>query len=231
MMALGSGGGSDPFFGNVSSLLHFDSDTVDVKGKVWAATNTPTYDTTTPLYGSGSLNTGTTGGGGIVYLTSPSSADFTLGIGDFTIEFAFSILTGATPAGYYFFDGVGAGNLCVVQWNPRAKLAYYDPVTGASGALYNNGPSSGPLAGTGRHTVAICRSGTTIYTFFDGVLWGSQTGANHNKSFTQGRINSYGGSSGPNSNPATKIDEFRITKGVARYTANYTPTSGPFPNS
>lgn len=220
------GGGTDPFFANVSALLHFDGNGVDVTGKTWTASNSPTFDTVAPLYGTGSLQTGS----GPAYYTSPSNAGFNFGTGNFTIEIAFSIPSGATPAGYYFFDGVGAGNLTVIQWNPSGDLAYYDPVTGSSGSLYNNGPSSSALAGTGRHTIAICRSGTTIYAFFDGVMWASQTGANHNKTHTQVRINDNGSTPGQG-NPLTKIDEVRITKGVARYTSNYTPSSIPFPNS
>lgn len=217
---------SDPYFASVAALLHFDGNATDVKGKVWTVSGSPGYETTSPLYGTGSLKTD--GFGGSEYLTSPSSADFNFGTGDFTIELAVAVLAG-TPAGYYFFDAIG-GNLTVIQWNPTGHLAYYDPVTGSAGALYNNGPANAALVGNGRHEIAICRSGSTIYAFCDGVMWGSQAGATHNKTHTQVRINGYGAGT-TQGNVNTLFDEVRITKGVARYTANYTPRSTPFPNS
>jgi hypothetical protein len=74
--------------------------------------------------------------------------------------------------------------------------------------------------------VAVSRSGTSLKMFFDGVQVASATDST---SFTD---NAYGvrigGSSGYSFNGY--IDDLRITKGYARYTANFTPPSAPFPD-
>lgn len=216
----------DPYLANRVSMLHLDGNATDVSGKVWTPNATLPYNTTTPLYGTGSLGPITALGQA---LTSPVSADFTFGTGDFTVELAFRFPTGSTYAGKYFFDGISGatGNLTVIQFNPTGNLAYYDPVTGAgSGALYANGPSAVSLADGLRHTVAISKVSGTIYAFCDGVMWGSQA-SSHNKTQTQVRLNGYGAALNLGCLNAV-FDELRITKGVGRYTSNYIPSSLPF---
>lgn len=226
MIALGSGGGggTDPFFANVSALLHLDSNLNDVTGKVWTPNGTITYDTSTPLYGSGSG----VFAAALANATSASSADFNFGTGDFTVELAFRFPSGSTPANGYLFD-MGAGNLTVIQTTQTGKLAYYDPVTGTGSTLYTAGPGPTSFADGNRHTVAVTRSGTTVRAFFDGVMWASGT-SNHNKTHTTACINKYGGDN-THGNVNITMDEVRVTKGVARYISNYFPATSPFPDS
>jgi hypothetical protein len=223
MMA--SVGAVDPFFASVSDLLHFDGNLTDIKTKTWTPTGSPTYDTTTPLFGSGAIVfSGTT-----KYVVSASSTVHNFGTGDFTIEFAIKFPAGSTPASTYIFDA-GAGNLTAVQFTPSGTLAYYDPVTDTAGALYNNGPDNSLVADGNWHRVAIVRISSIITAYFDGVAWGSQSGANHNKTHTTLCLNKYGGDATHGSTNLS-MDELRVTKGVGRYSANYTPATAAFPNS
>jgi hypothetical protein len=65
--------------------------------------------------------------------------------------------------------------------------------------------------------------------FIDGVLVSSATLAgalttNANPVYIGARSDGTGALNG-------RIDDLRITKGVARYTANFTPPTAPFPNA
>lgn len=222
-------GATDPNFANVSALLHVDGNLTDQKGHVWTPTGTIAYETASQINGSASIKFATTA----VTLTSESDAAFNFGTGPFTLEFAIKFYgsgVGGVPAGYYFMDA-GAGNLTAVQWNPTGYLAYYDPVTGPGGALYNDGPKNTTLTDGNVHRIAITRDGSgVIRAFCDGVMWGSQSGATHNKTHTTFGLNRYGGDL-THGGSDYLMDEIRITKGVCRYTANYTPSTAPFPNA
>lgn len=223
-------GASDPYFANVVALLHLDSNYTDQIGTVWTPTGTPVFETASPIAGSGSLKFAASA----QTVTSASSSLFNFGTGDFTLEFAikfFGTAVGSTPAGWYFMDA-GSGNLTAIQWNPSGKLAYYSPVTTDTGALYSNGPANTTITDGNVHRIAVSRASGTTRAFCDGTMWASQTGDTSNKTHTTFCLNKYGGDT-THGGLGYMMDEVRITKGVARYTANYSPSSFPmpFPNS
>lgn len=82
------------------------------------------------------------------------------------------------------------------------------------------------------HHIALVRSqsggiGNITYFFVDGVMYGS---SQRNTSYSQAvQYIGSGGSAGDQL--IGYIDELRITKGVARYTSNFTVPDAPFPTS
>ena len=79
---------------------------------------------------------------------------------------------------------------------------------------------------TWRH-VAVTRSGTSLRLFINGVQRGSTLTSSANLSDNQLKIGYYYSET---FGFVGKVDEFRVTKGVARYTANFTPPTVPFPD-
>ncbi len=80
--------------------------------------------------------------------------------------------------------------------------------------------------------ITITRSGTSTKMFIDGVQVGSTYTDNNNYGTSNPFIIADYGSPTTGTNQLNGyIDELRITKGVARYTANFTPPNAPFPNS
>jgi len=73
------------------------------------------------------------------------------------------------------------------------------------------------------HHYALTRSGITIRLFVDGIQRGSVATS---ESIRLARIGSVFGAGF-----VGHIDNFRVTKGIARYTANFTPPTAPFPTS
>jgi hypothetical protein len=84
-----------------------------------------------------------------------------------------------------------------------------------------------PTVTTGQwYHVAFVRSGTTLTPYLDGVAsTTATTSATFTTSATNLRVGRYwsGDFDG-------YIDDLRITKGVARYTSNFTPTTVAFPD-
>ena len=81
-----------------------------------------------------------------------------------------------------------------------------------------------PTTGTWTH-IAITRSGTTARMFYDGTQVASATTAHD---FVDAAF--YIGQDGGSNAFIGYIDDLRITKGYARYTANFTPPTAAFPN-
>lgn len=227
---------SDPYLVNVASLLHFngaDASTTftDQTGRVWTAAGNAQIDTAQSKFGGAS---GLFDGSGD-YLSTAATPDFYFGAGDFTIEF-FARLTGSLPgAGSYRFlacrDNTAStrGWRLLVDGNVGGSLEFYDNVGATAYGVVD--PSPMPL-NTWVH-VAIARVGNTLRLFRDGVIVDSETvtGLTFNDSNVAPLIGT-----GRTSSPVPgwswngHIDEFRVTKGVGRYSADFTVPASAYPD-
>ena len=174
-------------------------------------------------YGTGSMKfNGTTD-----YLNSPISPQLVFGTGNFTIEGWFyfnSVASGQQPV-----SGYTAGNNENYAWymTSTGGLAYYLSSTGNSWNIANNVTMGTVSANTWTH-IALVRNGSTFTPYINGVagttsssssaIYSSGTGITLGAYANAFFFNGY-------------IDDFRITKGIARYTANFTPPTSAFPNS
>lgn len=154
----------------------------------------------------------------------PSNINFGYGTGDFTIEFWLRL--NATTTQTIFSNITLSSGLSVAP-----HIYYYN----ASGIRYYvNGVDriTGGALNTGQwYHVAVCRSASSTKMYVDGVQSGS----------TYSDTNNYGSSNplilGDYASPITGasqlngyLDDIRVTKGIARYTTNFTPPTGPFAN-
>lgn len=217
----------DPNFDSVSLLLHMDGSNgsttfTDSSSSALAVTvngNAQISTAQSKFGGASALFDGASD-----YLTLSSSTAFLLGTQDFTIECwvrlastsgTQAIVTTADPTDAQgFYLGYDAGN--------------YLFLAGASASWSVNLTLGAPTLNTWQHLCAV-RSGNTFTTYRNGVQQATATSAlsltnTNNQIRVGGRANTSQWFNG-------YVDEVRITKGVARYTANFTVPSNPFPNA
>lgn len=175
-------------------------------------------DTGTKKFGTGSMEFDGTGD----YIVEPTNPNFGYGTGDFTIEFWLYLnSTGLQTV----VSNLTASNSVNPHLYYSSGLRYYtnnaDRITGSSLST-----------GTWYH-IAVSRASGSTKLFIDGTQSGS----------TYSDSNNYGGSAPLGigtywsaGSPVTTdtlngfIDDLRITKGVARYTAAFTPPNRAFPD-
>lgn len=221
MGAGGSGGsGSDPFFSNVASLLHFDgangSTTITdvIPGRVWTAGGGAALDTSQFQFGTASLAT-PAGGGARIDCTH---ASFALSTADFTLEWFYRP---STAIGTLFDNRFGAFG---------SDLVLYGNNTTTSLIFFSAGANriTGTVTPNVFQHVALCRASGITRLF----IAGAQHGGNYADANSYNQQSVRIGCNFVGSNSAGgHSDEFRFTPGVARYTLPFTPPTGPFPNS
>lgn len=158
------------------------------------------------------------------YLTTPTSPQFGFGTGDFTIE-GWIYPTGVSGTDSVIFDlrsGSSANNSPVmIIASGTNNLVYI-----AAGAARITG--SAVTLNTWSH-FAVSRSGTSTKLFLNGTQVGS-TYTDTNNYLNPARLWVGADDDGsPNAYYIGYIDDLRVTKGVARYTANFTPPTQAFP--
>lgn len=204
----------DPYWANVVSLLHFDGANngttfTDEAGLLaWTAAGGATTTTAAAKYGAG---------GGQFHPNGAritSSAGIPGGMpGDFTIE-----------AWVYPTDMVVGA---IARWATSNRAIYLN--TGATVAWYTGTTMNnltGALSTNTWHHIAVVRQSGSIKVYVDGA----STGATYIDSTDLSTAFTVGGDAF-NQESKANLDEFRVTKGIARYTSNFSPPSGPFPNS
>lgn len=191
----------DPYWDQVVLLMHFDTTPfIDEKGHTVSALTS----SATGKFGTAISSNSTQGN-----LVTSSSSDFALGTGDFTIE-AWIFLVSAGQDIRLWQPGTG-DIPAEIQSNTR-KLSAYN-----GGAI--TGGSAVPL-GEWVH-IAFSRQSGVLYAALNGAV---QWSAAFTSDFTQTSWMAY-------SNSYVNLyymDELRVTKGVARYTSDFTPPTEVF---
>lgn len=223
--AAGAGTGTvgDPNFASVSLLLHMNGSNGST---TFTDTSTTAHSisvfgdaqvtTTSPKFGTGALLLDGAGD----YLSAPSHTSLTFGTGDFTIE------------AWVRFDTVSAAQYIFSQ----RDIGGFSLLLLADGRLQGITPSlntvtegSATMAVDTWYHVAFTRSGTSYNVWVGGT--GSATGTITGEDGASGiSYIGYRGSGGVTYLDG-RIDDLRITKGVARYTANFAPPSAAFPDA
>lgn len=217
----------DTYYNDVSLLLHMDG----ANGSTTFTDNSPTPKTVT-ANGNAQVSTTQSKFGGASgyfdgtgdYLSIPSNNAFSLS-GNFTVECwiyptalnTFNMLLGSE-------NGVSS-DYFVVRAN-TLELGF------ANASLY---PAWSFSFSTNQwYHVAITRNSNTLRAFVNGTELSLSSGSatNSTQLFVSGTalsVGRYGNTSSPHYFTGY-IDDLRITKGVARYTSNFTAPTAAFPN-
>lgn len=190
--------------------------------------------TVTKKYGSGSMafsarNT--------QRISTPDSADFTLGSGDWTIEAWVNFGTVIPAAGNYPTiigqrNSANVDHAFTLEWNgDTSELEMVATTDGTIATLQRFASSWVPSTSTWYH-VAIARSGSSVRLFVDGTQIGttktfSGTIWDSSALLSVGHVQEVGAFATGIVAWGGWIDEVRLTKGVGRYTGTFTPGELP----
>jgi hypothetical protein len=185
-------------------------------GKTVTRYNNPVTDTAIKKYGTSSLQLD----GVEDYIGVTSNNDFGFGTGDYTVEgyFYFNSVAAVTNL-FDFRAGAGSDVAPLVYIDAGGQLRFYS---------YSADRITGATLTTGQwYHIAVSRSGTSTRLFLNGQSQGTP--------WTVSPVD-YGtakplviGARWDGNNPFNgNIDEFRVTKGLARYTANFGALTAEF---
>lgn len=222
-----SGPSDDPHWDDVGLLMHFDGTDgsttfVDQKGASFNKFGSPVISTAQSKFGGASGLFPTA----VSALVTPDLPGVELSSGDFTIECF--VLFSAQPESNNIFINKGSGYFTyrLTTSSGRINAACADSGLGFPVNIIG---ATALSAGVWYH-IAFTRQGASFRLFVNGAQDGAATYSGN--LFNPGQGVSVGGA-GYNTgySPLGHMDELRITKGVARYTANFMPPTAPFPNS
>jgi hypothetical protein len=151
------------------------------------------------------------------WLTAPNSKGLYIGSGDFTIEgWLYLNALGSVRAIVSQFNSNGSGPGWTLYTKTTNVLEFY----GGSGTVTVTGTAA--IAATTWTHFAVVRSGSTITIYVNGTAGGTATNSSFSDD-TSALV--YVGGRADSASLALNgyIDDLRITKGYARYTANFTP--------
>lgn len=177
-----------------------------------------------PVSTTGSPTVSTSGSGSIAFngtnqaLIYPASTNYAFGTGDFTVEM---YVYRSNTNGIMLDARSNAVAETWAMYNPNGKLNWY------TGPIDVGTPSDIPLNSWAH--IAVCRSGTTTRLFINGVFETSFTDITNYTTANTLKV-------GVNANQTNNffggnMSNVRITKGVALYTASFTPSSAPLSRS
>lgn len=227
---------SDTYFDDVSLLLHFNgsdgsttfTDNSSLAHTVTAVGNAQ-LDDQSPKFGSASLLLDGTGD----YATIPYHADLHLSTGDFTIECWVRASTSNNSRNILHLGRTSnndtAWELAItsggyLQFNARDDSGNSVFPTQSSGGGYTDGTW---------HHIAATREGNTFRIFRNGTLLDTKTSSMTIRAAASSPnyILCVGALAGGTSAWNGRIDDLRITAGVARYTASFTAPTAEFPDT
>lgn len=210
--------GQDPYVSGVNLLFDGES-LVDKSAKTQSFTNNSsvTVSTTQKKFGNSSLyfSGRTADGGSNSYLSFAANSDFGFGSGDWTVETWFYKTTPLGSLDVLFDNRVGAGT------NVSGVALY------VQAGVVKTGNNAERLAGATIATgvwnhLMISRSGNNIYLGVNGTVVSTAFSTTLHSA-----PQLYIGNSVVSEYAGGYMDDYRVTKGFARYTANYTAPTLP----
>jgi len=227
----------DPHISSVSLLLSMEgtgSSFVDssLSPKTITAYYGATQSTTQFKFGSKSLYLNGTTFGAAPYISVPYSSAFDLSTGDWTVEcWAFATVLNANN-NLFAINNVG-NQYAQVMVNPQSDGSSFFLLQGSDNSwLSSSNAASGTFRANAWQHVAAVRSGNTFRLYVDGTsvvsFTSSSSLANASGATTIGYRTATGNSTVGSQTWQGYIDDFRVTKGVARYTGSTltVPTTG-----
>lgn len=227
---------ADPYFDSVVLLAPFSGEDADTtasdlsnSGHVLTFNGNAQLDGDIRKFGFTSALFDGTGDG----ITAPDSTDFDLGSGQFTVEAdvrfngdpgttAMAIVGHYTPTGDERAWSMNLGNTASNQFR------FSWSTNGAVGGYAEETAAWDPVGDQWYH-LAVARDDTNLYMFIDGVL--IKTVANSATFHSATAPLSIGMWSDGNQPLDGWIENVRITKGVCRYTATFTPPERAYPTT
>jgi hypothetical protein len=217
----------DPYWANVAALLHFNGadgskSFVDQVPKLWTPSGSATLSVAQQKFGESSMyQSGASG-------SKVTTTDPIMGLSgqDYTIEaWVYAQASSASSCIFSNFTTQSFGRIYFYV-APAGALRLIEQ--DASGANQASLVSAGTFPLEEWVHCAATKSGTTIRMFINGALQDSAT----SKARTFGTGVKLGSFDSGAFEYVWKgyIDDFRLTRGVARYTGNFTPPVAPFPN-
>ena len=224
----------DLYFADVSLLLHMDGSNGST-----TFTDSSSNALTVTANGNAQISTAQSKFGGASgyfdgtgdYLTIPDNDVFEPGSSDLTWEFWIKTTSSSQYATLYSrVPSAFSAAMWTVMINIASATAgdvafWAGDYSGASPLVQTSGVS---IRDDVWHHVAIVRNGSSWTIYVDGTscgtgTWSGSIGTSSGSVFI-GKDEYY------NRDYNGYIDDLRITKGVARYTANFTPPTAAFPN-
>lgn len=202
-------------------MLHFDgtngaTTTVDSSLSPKTVTlTTGTLSTTQSKFGTASYYTPAD----YSLASVDASSDFDFGTGDFTIDFWIYVHTSNANLASIFGAINFTGGVIYMQFTSPPAISVYDSAYTAVAS------TSTALSLNTWYHIAVVRNGNTWTIYINGVSQASGTSTNSfgvatdpmiiNSSIFGNCILAY-------------VDEFRVSKGIARWTSNFTPPTAPY---
>jgi len=210
---------ADPDFASVSLLLHMDG----INGST-TFTDSSTALRTVTANGNAQISTAQNKFGGASCLLD-GTGDYLLvaadgsaiGTGDFTVE---CWIRTVSSLGYRAIVTLVPGSDNNALYVVSNTIVWYDATNRCQSVNFSDNTW---------HHVAATRSSGTVRVFLNGTVSASTYSSTANIADNTIRVGANGATTGEWFHG--HIDDLRITRGVARYTANFTPPTAPFPDA
>ena len=180
--------------------------------------------TSVKKYGTGSLAFDGSGD----YLKAPNSPVYQLGSGNFTLEAWVYVTQTSGSVQTLMAKGTGLGNQAsyVIQLNTNGTWVYNISDNGATWSYSNVSIGTNTL-NTWQH-IALVRNGSTFTPYLNGVA--GTTTTTSLTLFAGTAPFTVGADDAGNNTLYGYVDDLRITNGLARYTAAFTPPASALPS-